>query len=166
MTPTPDIWQTTAVSQSGARPQTDAGAAVEFRADILAMTQVAEDAVLRPADPGGWPHALRAALASRISHLNAAPGLASRYHAMIEHDQYAPISDPDRPNLDASLDACLAFTDRVATRPHDITADDVAHLQRAGVSDADIVRLCELNAFLAYQIRLVAGLSLLTEAGA
>ena len=37
-------------------------------------------------------------------------------------------------------------------------------LQGAGISDADIVRLCELNAFLAYQFRLIAGLRLLSGA--
>ena len=37
-----------------------------------------------------------------------------------------------------------------------------AALKAAGTTDADIVRLCELNAFLAYQLRLVAGLKLMT----
>ena len=32
---------------------------------------------------------------------------------------------------------------------------------RVGVADADIVRLAELNAFLAYQIRVIAGLRLM-----
>ena len=36
----------------------------------------------------------------------------------------------------------------------------------AGVADPDIVRLCELNAFLAYEIRLIAGLRLLREKAA
>ena len=38
---------------------------------------------------------------------------------------------------------------------------DIADLQAAGVADADIVRLAELNAFLAYQIRVIAGLRLM-----
>jgi len=34
-------------------------------------------------------------------------------------------------------------------------------MSSGGMSDADIVRLCELIAFLAYQIRVVAGLRLM-----
>ena len=57
-----------------------------------------------------------------------------------------------------------AFTDQVATRPSAITAADIQNLQDAGIADADIVRLTELNAFLAYQIRLDAGLALMAGA--
>ena len=39
-------------------------------------------------------------------------------------------------------------------------------LQRAGISDADIVRLTELVAFMGYQVRLTAGLALLKELSA
>ena len=62
---------------------------------------------------------------------------------------------------DAELDHVLAFVDKVANQTRDIAAKDIAGLQAAGVSDADIVRLCELIAFLAYQIRVVAGLRLM-----
>ena len=45
----------------------------------------------------------------------------------------------------------------------EMTENDIRTLQNAGITDADIVRLSELNAFLAYQVRLVATLSLLSE---
>ena len=47
-----------------------------------------------------------------------------------------------------------------------MTAADVSDLQRAGISDADIVRLAELVAFMAYQLRLVAGLRLMAGGAA
>ena len=56
--------------------------------------------------------------------------------------------------------AILAFTDRVATSPKDAT--DGRHRRpevTQGIADADIVRLTQLNAFLAYEIRLVEGLA-------
>ena len=56
--------------------------------------------------------------------------------------------------------------DRVAALPRDIAAEDIAALQEAGLPDADIVRLCELNAFLSYQCRLDAGLDAIAEAWA
>lgn len=164
MTERTDAWHTTAVAESAAEKNTPAGAAIDFRRDILLMTQTAEDAVLRPSDPGCWPHTLRAALACRIARLNACPTLAARYLAMIDRPDYENVADPDATDQPADLRPCLAFTDRVATRPRDISAEDIEILKAARVSDADIVRLSELNAFLAYQIRLVAGLSLLAEA--
>ena len=164
MSPPDDIWNTTALAGVGIAPGTAAGAAVERRADILAMTQTAEDAVLRPNDPGAWPHDLRLALAARIARLNDADTLAATYLEKLGASPYAGIADPTRENTHAELAACLRFTDQVATRPSTITAADIQILQDAGIADADIVRLAELNAFLAYQIRLAAGLALLTGA--
>lgn len=48
--------------------------------------------------------------------------------------------------------------------PRTATKDDIQTLYEAGVSDADIVRLAELAAFLGYQARLVAGLRLMEVA--
>ena len=50
----------------------------------------------------------------------------------------------------------------MAARAREITAEDIRILQDDGISDADIVRLTELIAFVAYQARLVIGLSLLS----
>jgi uncharacterized protein YciW len=54
--------------------------------------------------------------------------------------------------------------DKVAAHTREVEAGDIAGLQAAGVADADIVRLAELNAFLAYQVRLIAGLRLMRGA--
>ena len=164
MSETTNVWATTAVAASSVANNTPAADAVLLREKVLRMTQTAQDAVLRPAQPGRWPHALRAALACRIARLNQSPDVAAHYQAMIGSGDYDHVADPDAGNIPADLKPCLDFMDRVATRPRDITEQDIQILQTAGVADADIVRLSELNAFLAYQIRLVAGLSLLTEA--
>ena len=164
--PAPDIpspWPTTAVAASGAAPGTPAAAAIDNRANILAMTQSAEDAVLRPRDPGAWPHDLRAALAVRIARHNRSDALAATYAANIATSPHAALADPGASSPDATLAAALTFVDRVATNPRDTTADDIAALQAAGISDADIVRLTELVAFMGYQVRLTAGLALLAE---
>ncbi|MEM7749637.1 MAG: hypothetical protein AAF346_15395 [Pseudomonadota bacterium] len=158
-----NVWETTAIKASGVAPGSAAASATELRANIMGMTQTAEDAVLRPAEPGRWSHGLRAALAGRIARLNDCPQLAAHYLALPGASDYQQLADPDASEGPADLQACLCFVDRVATQPGDITADDILVLQDAGVSDADIVRLSELNAFLGYQIRLVVGLSLLSE---
>lgn len=159
----PSLWPTTAVAASGAVPGTPAAAAMEHRANILAMTQTAEDAVLRPIDAGAWPHDLRAALAARIARHNRSDALATAYAAMAGPSPHAALADPAAASPDATLAAALRFVDRVATNPRDTTADDIKVLQGAGISDADIVRLTELVAFMGYQVRLSAGLALLAE---
>ena len=54
--------------------------------------------------------------------------------------------------------------DKVAVDTRNVEAEDIIALKNAHVSDADIVRLAELNSFMAYQIRLITGLRLMKEA--
>ena len=81
----------------------------------------------------------------------------------MQQNEYAAIADPNSADVPENLKPCLAFIDRAAVEPAEMTEDDIRTLQSAGITDADIVRLSELNAFLAYQVRLVATLSLLSE---
>ncbi|MGR3747126.1 MULTISPECIES: hypothetical protein [unclassified Paracoccus (in: a-proteobacteria)] len=135
------------------------GAAVEGRANIFEMTQAAEEAVLRPKDCGAWSHELRAALAARIAVQNDEHALAERYAAGA--GGFAPLAGPSQDGAAEGLAAVLAFMDKVAADTRNVASTDIAGLQAAGILDADIVRLCELNAFLAYQLRVVAGLRLM-----
>ena len=57
-------------------PLTDATA---YRDNIFALTQQAEDAVLRPVDCGLWPTDLRAALAARLAARMGLASVAERY---------------------------------------------------------------------------------------
>jgi uncharacterized protein YciW len=161
---TDDLWHTTALRLSGLTPEAPAAAAVVLRADVLRMTDRAEAAVLAPREPGAWSHDMRAALASRIARINGKGDLAEAYRARIAGPAAGAICDPDHTGRDAREATVLRFMDRVAARPRDVTADEVADLSAAGVADADIVRLCELNAFMAYQIGLIHGLALLAGA--
>lgn len=154
-------------TQAGIGAQSQLNAVLDTRADVLEMTQATHDAALRPADPGGISHAGRAALAMRIARLHQEPGLAAHYESLMRQARASAaisrLADPAFKGDDAQLTAVLAFTDTVTQAPREATACDIQRLQQAGVSDADIVRLAELNAFLAYQIRLIAGLRLMKE---
>lgn len=156
-----DFQNTTAFAVSGISLETAVGRAAQGRAKILEMTQAAENAVLAPADPGGISYDLRAALAVRIARLNGENALADRYAARIAGD--ATLADPAQDGKAQNLGAVVAFMDKVAVHTAQVRAEDVEALKSAGVGDADIVRLTELNAFLAYQIRLIAGLRLMGE---
>jgi len=145
-------------------------AVLETRADVLAMTQATHDAALRPADPGGLTHGERAALAARIARLNREEGLAAHYETMLREASPAPetarLADPAFKGAAGTRLAALAsYTDLASLSPKDAGAEDIQSLKDAGIDDADIVRLAELNAFLAFQIRLVAGLRLMKGRG-
>ena len=162
MTEPSSIWATTAVRHGGLSPGSAAAAAIDARAEVLAMTQAAEDAVLAPNSPGTWSHGLRAALAARTARHHGDQALAEHYLARHPGGTHAALADPACDGAALGLCAAAAFFDRVATAPRDATAEDIARLRSAGIADADIVRLAELDAFLAYQLRLIAGLRLLS----
>lgn len=159
-----DIHETLAVSVAGVSPQGALSAALVARANVLEMTDAAEKAVLAPQEPGAWSHDLRAAIAARVARLNGEITAAARYAARMDAQTYAKLIDPADDGVALGLGLVMRFVDAVAVRPRDIAAADIAALQKSGVSDADIVRLCELNAFLSYQLRLIAGLRLMNEA--
>lgn len=152
------LFDTTTLSVAGAEKAGSIANAVQTRANIFEMTQAAEDAVLRPKDCGAFSHDLRAGLAARIAARAGDRDLAGRYAQAAS--ARIDISDLTQ---DGGVDHSVlcGFVDKVAGATKDIAADDIARLQRAGVSDPDIVRLCELVAFVAYQVRVVAGLRLM-----
>lgn len=152
----------TALKQVGIAADGALSEATVGRASIFEMTQAAEDAVLRPKDQGPWSHELRAALAARIARLNAEPDLAAQYAEGA--GAFADLADPANDGAAQGMAEVVGVMDKVAADTRHVSAADIAALQAVGVADADIVRLAELNAFLAYQIRLIAGLRLMKGA--
>lgn len=158
-----NIFDTTALDAAAIEASSPAAGAAETRAGIFRMTQAAEEAVMRPRDAGGWSHELRAALAARIAMLNGEHELARRFAARA--GEAAMLADPADDGAAHGLETVIAFMDRVAAQTRDVTEADISALQDAGVPDADIVRLAELNAFLGYQLRVIAGLRLMRGTG-
>lgn len=134
------------------------------RGAILQMIKIAEDAVLRPKDSGAFGPDLRAALAARIARLAGADELSLYYGA--DAGRYAALADPKEDGSALGLITLVSFVDRVAAAPRDVGQEDITQLKAASIGDADIVRLCELIAFLAFQLRVVSGLQLMVAASA
>ena len=151
------VFDETVLRAAGVAAGSDMAKAVMTRANILGLTQAAEDAVLRPVEFGAFAHDLRAALAARVARLGNDDTLAGA-------GGFAAIADPQDTGMAQGLADVVRFVDRVANQTRDIVGNDIAGLQAAGIGDADIVRLCELVAFLAYQIRVVGGLRLMQGA--
>lgn len=150
----------TILNQAGVTPDSSLSRVVSTRGNIIDMTQAAEDAVLRPKETGAFSHDLRAAIAARVARLAGDETLAAYYAA--EAGQYAALAMPGEPGRQhEELAAVLPFVDKVANQTREASAEDIASLQAAGLADADIVRICELVAFLAFQIRVISGLRLL-----
>lgn len=150
---------------AGVNPDGELAAALAGRADILALTGATEQAVLRPREPGGLSYTLRLALACRIALLQQQTDLAALYQQQLsgETDSAAlAMADPAFHGTgEGRWDTLLGHVDRVSCVPREASAADIAALQQAGWSDADIVRLSELIAFMSYQTRVLAGLRLL-----
>ncbi|MDF0603535.1 hypothetical protein P1J78_22655 [Psychromarinibacter sp. C21-152] len=150
---------TTAIAQADIATGSDLERTLSGRLEIFEMTQAAEEAVLRPGEVGAWPHDLRAACAARIAALNGDMALRDRYLAGA--GAAADLADPSSDGSDREMQAVLAFMDKVAADTRAVEKADIDALKEAGVADADIVRLAELNAFVSYQIRVIAGLRLM-----
>ena len=154
-----NVFETTVLSMSGLELKSVAGRAVDNRSNIFNMSDAAEEAVLRPKEYGAFEHGMRAALAARIAFLNHEDALAQKY--LEDAGNFKKMANPSYKGETKDLTSILLFMDKVAKDTRNVEAEDIATLQNAHVSDADIVRLAELNSFMAYQIRLIAGLRLM-----
>ena len=154
-----NVFETTVLSMSGLELKSVAGRAVNNRSNIFNMSDAAEEAVLRPKEYGAFEHGMRAALAARIAFLNYQDALAQKY--LEDAGNFKKMASPSYKGEKKDLTSILLFMDKVTKETRNVEAEDIATLQNAHVSDADIVRLAELNSFMAYQIRLIAGLRLM-----
>ena len=154
-----NVFETTVLSMSGLELKSVAGRAVDNRSNIFNMSDAAEEAVLRPKEYGAFEHGMRAALAARIAFLNHEDALAHKY--LEDAGNFKEMANPSYKGETKDLTSILLFMDKVAKDTRNVEAEDIATLQNAHVSDADIVRLAEINSFMAYQIRLIAGLRLM-----
>jgi uncharacterized protein YciW len=158
---------TTLIEQlTGVAPDSPLGRAFKARAEVLRLSEAAHDAVLVPRDGGGLSHGLRAALAARMCRHLGDDALAAHYLSYLAHSaelDVAALAEVNGVCGDARQDAMARHADMLTRSPREATRDDIAALKTAGVSEADIVRLAELAAFVNYQLRVVAGLKLLRD---
>lgn len=154
---------------AGVVPASPLAAALATRAQIMGLSQASHDAVLLPRAPGGLSHGERAALAVRMARHNADAALAAHYQELLAQAGRTPVldavADPaiaaDAEGFDRRLAAIVRHADILTLAPRDATRADIDALRAAGITEADIVRLAELAAFVNYQVRVIAGLRLL-----
>ena len=158
-----DIFETVVAKASGISASSPLASVLSMRNDIFELTENAYEASLRPKQPGGLSHAERAGLACRIARRNNEVILAQHYETLFGIGS-KDLADTDFDGGDDIRNkAIIRHTDLVTLNPKDAKEDDISALKSAGLDDADIVRLSELIAFIAYQIRVVTGLRLMVE---
>ncbi|RWQ87108.1 MAG: hypothetical protein EOS85_06665 [Mesorhizobium sp.] len=151
-------------SLASVRPGSALAEAMEKRAEILRLSEAAHDAVLLPREPGGLSHGLRAALAARMARLNRSPVLASHYQTLVaraDEPTTASLANPGTNVTDRRTAEIVRHADRLTLAPREATRAHVDALREVGLTDADIVRLSELAAFVNYQVRVIAGMTLI-----
>lgn len=132
-----------------------------LRAKVVEATQASHDAiVLQPVDGLGVADRLRVAVACCEAGGDAA--LARHYRALLDGvSDMASGNPPDAsPTQPApALAAMQRFAVALTTDPRRGDRAAIEALRAAGLSDAAIVALAQLVAFLSYQTRVVVGLS-------
>jgi uncharacterized protein YciW len=151
---------------TGIEPGSPIAGLLTERAEIMGLTEASHDAVLIPREPGGLSHAERAALACRMARFCGDAHLAAHYETLLAAAGSSEVLDGiagggEAAGLDQRLAAIVRHVDLLTREPKRARRDDIEALKRAGVAEADIVRLAELAAFVNYQARVVAGLRLL-----
>lgn len=122
-----------------------------FRPQVIEATQASHDALLQQ-PVAGLSTSDRLRVAAHVCGVAGAASLARHYEARLADT--AGHGTPPSP----AVPAMLHFAATLTTDPRlgDRAALDT--LRRAGLGDAAIVALAQLVAFLAYQLRVAAGL--------
>jgi uncharacterized peroxidase-related enzyme len=126
------------------------------RDKVVVATQGSHLAIFDP-DLPGLTLAERLLAARTVAELSGGQALAAHYAGQLAA-QPAPVAG-------ARLDALLAFCRTLATRPVDGDKALLLSLPAAGLSPPEVITLAQLVAYVAYQVRVVAGLRALAAVG-
>lgn len=138
------------------------------RDKVVAATQGSYAALFDPA-LSGPPLAERLLAAHAIARSAGSTALQAHYRARL--DALAPLTAAQQSAVDGAaidslggdprLQAILAFTRTLTDSPVDGDRDALLTLPAAGLTTPEVVALAQLIAFVAYQVRVVAGLQAL-----
>ncbi|AML51850.1 hypothetical protein [Falsihalocynthiibacter arcticus] len=139
------------------RPESDQDA---VRVEFLTGVEKCRASVLSAEQDLGLDAALRAALAQRIWR-KTAPSFEG-FPSDQDDGDLGRISKGDMP-VDQKLAAIVAFTDLIAINPGQAGKINLKTLRNAGLTEPQIVALCELVGFVSLDVRISFGLSLVKD---
>jgi CMD domain protein len=142
------------------------------RPKVVAATQGSYEALFEP-ELSGSPLVERLLVADAIARSAGSDALHAHYRARL--DALAPLSPaqqaaadgaaPEALGQDPRLQAVLRFARTLTDHPGEGDREALLKLPAAGLSTPEVVALAQLIAFVAYQVRVVAGLRALAELG-
>lgn len=145
------------------------GALRQQRAEIAGFIQGSYDALLEPQDEAGVSRVERGLVALRVAVLEESLPLIQHYRAYLQREKVGAelIAATEARTVGAALSprqqALFAHVDRLTLEPAVATPEHLALLKQHGLSDANIVTISQLIAFLSFQVRAIVGLQLLGE---
>ena len=153
---------------SGLEPASELYGIRRERPDFVQGTEICREAVLRPHAGFGITHSMRTALAARMARMVGLGELASTYEALLEDEGNALLAaiaaGDDLPSTaDRFTIALVRHADLVTKSPRDCTRADIERLEEAGLTNPQIIALSELIAFVNFEARVIAGLTVLEE---
>jgi CMD domain protein len=136
------------------------------RPDVVRHLQGSDEAIFAPRDDGGLTTAERAAAALRASVLLRDAALQKHYRARLEAldaGQRLALSalGGSAGGSDRRWQAILAHVDRVTSDPDSARREHIDGLLGAGLSPRAVLALSQLIAYVNFQSRVLAGLSVL-----
>ncbi|MDR0225922.1 MAG: peroxidase-related enzyme [Burkholderiaceae bacterium] len=140
------------------------------RDKVAIATQACEDLLLGNGLADSLSQAERLVLASEQCRVSGVPALADEYRRRAEALALTPalqavLATPDAQAGDARLDAALHFVRTLALHPAESDREALLALPASGLSIDDTVLLAQLVGFIAYQLRLFAGVKAMAELG-
>jgi len=142
------------------------------RNKVVAATQGSYEALFEP-ELSGSPLVERLLVADAIARSAGSDALHAHYRARL--DALAPLSPAQQAAADGApieslgqdprLQAVLTFARTLTEHPVEGDREALLKLPAAGLSTPAVVALAQLIAFVAYQVRVVAGLRALAELG-
>jgi CMD domain protein len=139
------------------------------RLDVARFTQGSFEALLEPDDPAGVSRIERELVALRVAILTASTPLIVFHQRRLRELNVAPTKiaaveqSANHSEFTPRESAILCHVDRLTHEPRAATPANIDALRTQGLSADAIVSIAQLIAFLSFQLRLLAGLSLLTE---
>lgn len=139
------------------------------RPEFVDGAEACRRSVLRPDEDGGLNADVRAAAACRMAGQNDDAVLVGLYRAAIDEKsetavEIAMADGIEADALTAPFDAIARHCDLITGTPREATADDIARLTAAGLTNRQIVALSELIGFVNFETRVAFGLRLIKQA--
>jgi CMD domain protein len=137
------------------------------RPEVKRRTQSSYDALFRPFALNGLTQTDRYAVALRVADLNVNAPLIAHYKACLEAEE-DDVAVPDAIEgvgpaaaLSSRQEAMLRHAELLTLEPKAARPADLKRLVAEGLTEAEIVTLSQVIAFVNYQVRVLAGLALL-----